>query len=85
MTVPVQNSARPRIRSAEDMLCFQVRAAMKVRGITQVEAAKRLNVSHSHLARMLGGETSLHLHWAERILTMCGMRLVIGVQIVVPE
>lgn len=71
--------------SAEDTLRTEVRAALKTARIRQVAAARQLGVSEKHLSQMLTGKVSLTLPWAERILALCGKRLVIGVRRGKPE
>ena len=64
--------------NAEADLRTQVAAALLTRGISQAEAARRLGLSNKHLNQMLTGRAVLTLPWAERILALTGMRLVIG-------
>ena len=64
--------------SAEQDLRTQVAAALLTRGISQAEAARQLGLSNKHLNQMLTGRAVLTLPWAERILALTGMRLVIG-------
>lgn len=66
--------------SAEGALRTEVRAALKAAGIRQVAAAAQLGVSEKHLSQMLTGKVSLTIPWAERILALCGLRLVIALQ-----
>ncbi len=64
--------------SAEQALRTQVAAALLTHGISQAEAARRLGLSNKHMNQMLTGRAVLTLPWAERILALTGMRLVIG-------
>jgi plasmid maintenance system antidote protein VapI len=65
---------------AERDLRIQVKAALLASNISQAEAARRLELSTKHMSQMLTGRAPLTLIWAGRILTLCGMRLVIGLQ-----
>lgn len=62
--------------TAEDALREQTRAALSAAGISQAEACRRLGVSTKHLNQMLIGHATLTLPWAERILALCGKRVV---------
>ncbi|MEU6552072.1 helix-turn-helix transcriptional regulator [Streptomyces sp. NPDC046915] len=66
--------------SAEADLRVQVAAALLTHDISQAEAARRLGLSNKHLNQMLTGRAVLTIPWAERILALTGMRLVIGLQ-----
>jgi hypothetical protein len=63
--------------SAEEQLRAQVRAALTRAKISRAEASRQLGVSTKHLNMMLKGHAPLTLPWAERILALCGKRLVI--------
>lgn len=63
--------------AAERNLRIQVRAALAASGISQAEACRQLGLSTKHLNQMLTGKATLTLDWAERIVDLCGMRLVI--------
>ena len=63
--------------TAEESMRTQVRAALEAAGISQAEACRRLGVSTKHLNQMLTGKAPISLDWAERILALCGMRLVV--------
>lgn len=76
---------RPARSSAEQQLHAQTRAAFTATGISQAEACRRLGLSTKHLNRMLLGHDPLSLHWAERLLALGGMRLVIAVEYATPE
>ncbi|MET9521485.1 helix-turn-helix domain-containing protein [Streptomyces coeruleorubidus] len=65
---------------ADRELRVQVKAALLANDISQAEAARRLELSTKHMSQMLTGRAPLTLTWAERILALCGMRLVIGLQ-----
>lgn len=62
---------------AEEMLRIQVRAALQASGMTQASAAAQLHISPKHMSQMLLGRAALPLHWGERILELCNLRLVI--------
>ncbi|MFI9244183.1 helix-turn-helix domain-containing protein [Streptomyces sp. NPDC053086] len=64
--------------SAEQDLRTQVAAALLTHGISQAEAARRLGLSNKHVNQMLTGRAVLTIPWAERILALTGMRLVIS-------
>jgi DNA-binding transcriptional regulator YdaS (Cro superfamily) len=66
--------------TAEKDLRAQVAAALALRGISQAEAARRLGLSNKHLNQMITGRAPLSLHWAERLLALTGMRIVIGLR-----
>ena len=69
-----EHTPRP---GAEDDLRTQVRAALATAKISQAEACRQLDVSTKHLNQMLQGHAPLTLGWAERLLALCGKRLVI--------
>ncbi|MEV5264787.1 helix-turn-helix transcriptional regulator [Streptomyces werraensis] len=66
--------------SAEHQLREQVVNALRAEGISQAEVCRRLGCSTKHMSHMLTGKAPLSLWWAERILTLCGKRLVVGVR-----
>jgi len=61
--------------TAEDVLRALVLAALRNAGLSQAEAARRLDVSTKHLNQMLTGRVPLTLAWAEDLLGLCGQRL----------
>jgi len=63
--------------TAERDLRIQVRAALDTAGISQAEACRQLGLSTKHMNMMLTGKATLTLEWAERIVDLCGMRLVV--------
>lgn len=63
--------------NAEESMRAQVRAALKTAGLSQAEVCRQLGLSTKHLNQMLTGVAPLSLSWAERILPLCGMRLVV--------
>lgn len=65
---------------AQDRLVEQVRAAVRASGLKQRWIAGRLNVSDKHLSQLLTGRVPMTLDWAERILALCGMELVVAVR-----
>ncbi|MFD3741078.1 hypothetical protein [Streptomyces sp. NPDC058629] len=56
----------------------QVKAALTTARISQAAAARQLDLSTKHMSHMLTGRATLTLDWADRILTLCGMRLAIA-------
>ncbi|MGW0312049.1 helix-turn-helix domain-containing protein [Streptomyces flavidovirens] len=62
----------------EEVLRIQVRAALDMTHISQASAARQLGLSTKHMSQMLTGRATLTLDWAEQILALCGMRLVVG-------
>jgi len=70
----------PQHSDAEEQLRTQVRSALIHAKISQAEAARRLGLSNKHLNQMITGRAPLTLAWAERLLSLCGMRIVIGLQ-----
>lgn len=68
------------IDPAEAALRHHVHSALAAANISQVEAARQLNLSTKHMSQMLTGRATLTVGWAERILDLCGMRLVIGLE-----
>lgn len=61
----------------EDQLRRLARHALADAGLSQAEAARRLDVSTKHLCMMLSGGSALSLSWADRILHLAGQRLTI--------
>jgi plasmid maintenance system antidote protein VapI len=57
-----------------------IRAALDRAGISQAEACRQLGLSTKHMNEMLMGHAILSLTWAERILALCGWRLVIALE-----
>lgn len=57
----------------------QVRAALAAANISQAEACRRLGVSTKHLSMMLTGRSVLTLDFADRLLGLCEMTLLIGI------
>lgn len=62
---------------AETALRAQVRAGLDMAGVSQASACRELGLSTKHMSQMLIGNATLTLDWAERILALCGMRLVV--------
>jgi hypothetical protein len=58
----------------------QVRAAVRESGLKQKWIADRLHMGEKHLSQMMTGRAELTPVWAERILNLCGMELVISVR-----
>lgn len=63
--------------AAERDLRVQVRAALDRAGISQADACRQLGLSTKHMNMMLTGKATLTLDWAERIVDLCDMRLVV--------
>jgi hypothetical protein len=63
--------------SAEEQLRTHIRSALAIAKISQAEACRRLGCSTKHMNMMLMGHAPLSLEWAEKILGLCGKRLVI--------
>lgn len=68
----------------QDSLRGQVRAALDAVGISQAEAARRLELSTKHMSQMLTGKATLTLGWAQKILALCGQRLEIRAVSAIP-
>jgi transcriptional regulator with XRE-family HTH domain len=66
--------------TAEDTLRAQTRATLKASGISQAEACRRLGISTKYMSQMLTGRAPLTLPWAERIVALCGRRIVTAVK-----
>lgn len=62
---------------ADEQLRTQTRAAVRQSPISQAEIARQLGLSTKHLCQMLTGRAPLSLTWAEGILGLCGIELVI--------
>ena len=67
-------------QAADEQLRSHVRAALVHAHISQAEAARQLGLSTKHLSQMLTGQATLSLTWAEGLLGLCGMNLVIDVR-----
>lgn len=63
--------------SGEEQLREHVRGALQTAGLSQAEASRLLGLSTKHLNMMLKGHSQLTLDWAERLLHLCGKRIVI--------
>ncbi len=66
--------------TAEDDLRTHVRSELTKAKISQAEACRRLGCSTKYMCQMLTGAAPLTLTWAERILALCGKRVVITVR-----
>jgi hypothetical protein len=66
--------------TAEDQLRDHVRTALNTAHLSQAEAARQLGCSTKHLSQMLTGQATLTLTWAEGLLGLCGMSLVLDVR-----
>ncbi|MGW0948493.1 helix-turn-helix transcriptional regulator [Streptomyces sp. NPDC002623] len=58
----------------------QVREAVKASGLKQTWMAGRLGVSEKHLSQLLTGRMVMTVYWAQQILNLCGMELVVSVR-----
>ncbi|MFF3511560.1 helix-turn-helix domain-containing protein [Streptomyces sp. NPDC001296] len=65
---------------AEEQLRTHVRHALGAAHLSQAEAARQLGLSTKHLSQMLTGRATLTLTWAEGLLGLCGMSLVIDIR-----
>lgn len=66
--------------AAEQQLREQVIGALTAARVSQAEACRRLGCSTKHMNMMLTGKSTLNLAWAERILGLCGKRVVVTVR-----
>ena len=66
--------------STQDQLRQVVRQALEDEELAQAEVCRRLGVSTKHLNCMLQGKSPFTLAWADRILELCGARLVLTLQ-----
>jgi len=64
---------------AEEALRVQVKQCLASAGISQARAAATLGMTAKHMSQMLIGRSTLTLGWAERIVELCGHRLLITV------
>lgn len=64
----------------EEQLRTHVRVALAAAHVSQAEACRRLGCSTKHMNMMLTGKSTLNLAWAERILSLCGKRVVVTVK-----
>lgn len=67
--------------AADAQLRAQVKAALALNGLSQAQAARSLGLSNKHLNQMITGRAVLTLAWAERILALCGMRIVVSIHL----
>lgn len=66
--------------AAEDDLRTHVRTELAKAKISQAEACRRLGCSTKYMNQMIKGHAPLTIGWAERILALCGKRLVVTVR-----
>ncbi len=64
----------------EETLLYQVRQAVQESGLSRTVMAQRLHVSQAHLSRLLTGKRTMSLEWAQAILGLCGLELVVSVR-----
>jgi transcriptional regulator with XRE-family HTH domain len=64
----------------QDQLRRVVKQALEDEGLAQAEVCRRLGLSTKHLNCMLQGKSHFTLAWADRILELCGARLVLTLQ-----
>lgn len=55
-------------------------SAVKNSGLRQRYIAEQLHLTEKHLSQMLLGRAPMSVEWADRILRICGKRLVISVE-----
>ena len=67
--------------TTQDALRAQARAALARAEISQAAAARQLGVSTKHMSQMLTGRAPLSPDWADRIVSLCGLRLVVAVDL----
>ncbi|NUS82714.1 MAG: hypothetical protein HOY75_08170 [Streptomyces sp.] len=67
----------PAVRTS---LLVQVQSAVRESGLKQKWIAQQLHIGEKHLSQVLNGRVSMTLEWAERILGLCGMELVVTVR-----
>jgi transcriptional regulator with XRE-family HTH domain len=72
------------VTDAEGVLRAHVRAALRNAGLSQASAASDLGISQKHLSQMLTGRATLTLPWAEELLALCGVRLVLDTAPTIP-
>lgn len=72
-------------RTAEEQLRAEVRAALTRTHLSQAEAARQLGISSKHMSQMLTGRTPLTLAWAERIVALCGARVLVCTTVPSPD
>lgn len=66
--------------SSLDSLPAKVREAVRDSGLKQRWIAARLHISEKHLSQLMTGRVEMTPEWAERILGLCGMELVVSVR-----
>ncbi|HEY9367542.1 helix-turn-helix transcriptional regulator [Streptomyces sp.] len=59
-------------------LRLEVRACLKVAGLSQAEAAQTLGISTKHMSQMLTGRAPMSIAWADRITRLTGRELLIA-------
>lgn len=67
-------------RSPLEDLPDKVRAVVRESGLKQKWIADRLHVSEKHLSQLMTGRAEMTPEWAQRILGLCGMELVVSVR-----
>jgi len=68
------------VPAVQTSLLVQVQEAVRESGLKQKWIAVRLHTGEKHLSHLLNGRASMTLEWAERILALCGMELVVTVR-----
>lgn len=66
--------------TAEGTLLEQVQKVVKASGLKQKWIAQQLHTGEKHLSHLLNGRVTMTLAWAERIVNLCGMELVVAVR-----
>ena len=58
----------------------QVKDVVRDSGLKQTWIARQLEVSDKHLSQLLTGRVVMTLEWAQRIVALCGMELVVTIR-----
>lgn len=65
--------------TAEEQLRTEVRSALACARLSQAEACRQLGLSTKYMNQMLMGHAPLTLRWAEKIVALCGARVLVYV------
>lgn len=71
---------REAVAARPEPLHVRVRSVVKARRLKQVWIAQQIHTSDKRLSELLNGRARMSLEWAERILDVCGMELVIDIR-----
>lgn len=63
-----------------DELPALIRTALQTAGLSQAEASRHLGLSTKHLNQMLTGKAPITVPWAQRLLDLCGWRLMVALE-----